>query len=310
MDRRNFLVSAMACAVAKGAATSPVPMRHYRHDVHLSVIGLGGMTLLGMEQSELNRFVAESFERGVNYFDVAPRYGDGEAETKLGPALRPYRKRSFLACKTEKRTAAEAREELERSLQRLETDHLDLYQFHAVHALSEVNQILGPGGAAEVFLQARKEGKVRYLGVSAHSVEAAFALMDRFSLDSILFPVNYVCYAQGNFGPQVLKRAREEDVARIALKPLAYSKTWPGYPGAFYMPIQDPALARQALRFTLSEDVTAAFPPGPMEGVSPTEKAQVFRLALDLAAAFKPLTPGERRELLAGSAGVEPLFKA
>jgi hypothetical protein len=64
------------------------------------------------------------------------------------------------------------------------------------------------------------------------------------------------------------------------------------------------------LRFTLGEDVTAAFPPGPMEGVSPSEKARVFRLALDVAAAFKPLTSGERRKLLASSAGVEPLFKA
>jgi predicted aldo/keto reductase-like oxidoreductase len=266
------------------------------------------MTLLGMEQSEVNSFVAEAFERGVNYFDVAPRYGNGEAETKLGPALRPYRKEVFLACKTEKRTAAEARPELERSLQRLETGHFDLYQFHDVETVAEVDQILGPGGAAEVFLKARKEGKVRYLGASLHSVEAAFRLMERFKLDSILFPVNYVCYAQGNFGPQVLKRAKQANVARIALKPLAYSKSWAGHPGAFYRPIEDAALAHKALRFTLGEDVTAAFPPGAMD-YSPAGNARLFHLALDFAAEFKPLTNSERRELLASSAGVEPLFK-
>ncbi len=309
MNRRSFLAATLATAVARGDSTRLLPKRHYRDDVQLSIIGLGGMTILGMEQSEVNRFAAQAFERGVNYCDVAPRYGDGEAETKMGAALKPYRKKIFLACKTEKRTAAEAQVELERSLKRLGTDHFDLYQFHAVQSAQEVDQILGTGGAAEVFLRARKEGKVRYLGVSAHSVEAAFRLMDRFRLDSILFPVNYVCYAQGNFGPQVLKRAKELNVARMALKAFAFSKKWPGHPNAFYQPIEDPALARQSLRFTLGEDVTAALPPGAME-VPADLNAHLYRLALDFAAAYEPLTASEREDLLASAAGIEPLFKA
>jgi aryl-alcohol dehydrogenase-like predicted oxidoreductase len=295
--------------MAEGASTRLLPKRHYRDDIQLSLIGLGGMTILGTQQSEVNRFVAEAFERGVNYCDVAPRYGNGEAELKLGVTLRSHRKKTFLACKTEKRSAAEAQIELDRSLKRLQTDHFDLYQFHAVQSAQEVDQILGTGGAAEVFLRARKEGKVRYLGVSAHSVEAAFSLMDRFRLDSILFPVNYVCYAQGNFGPQVLRRAREMGVARMALKAFAYSKTWAGHPDAFYRPIEDPALARQSLRFTLGEDVTAALPPGAMEAPADLN-AHLYRLALDFAAAYEPLTAREREDLLASSAGVEFLFKA
>ena len=82
----------------------------------LSVIGFGGIVVCGMSQKEADRIVAEAFDRGVNYYDVAPSYFDGEAETKLGPALEPFRKRSFLACKTMARDAAGARTELERSL--------------------------------------------------------------------------------------------------------------------------------------------------------------------------------------------------
>ena len=328
MKRRSFLVAALGSAVvartgstgslrdlldlaetAEKGSTLPLPRRHYRDDVRLSIIGLGGMTLLGMEQSDVNSFVARAFERGVNYFDVAPRYGDGEAETKMGLALSSCREKVFLACKTEKRNSSEAQIELDRSLKRLRTDHLDLYQFHALNAVSEVDQLLGPGGAAETFLRARKEGKVRYLGFSAHSEDAAIALMDRFKVDSVMFPVNYVCYEQGHFGPQVLKHAKQLDVARIALKPMAYSKNWETYPDAFYRPIQDAALAIKALRFTLGEDVTSALPPGALQ-TAPAEKARIYHLALDYVSGFTPLTSAERTELLAGSAGIKPLFQS
>jgi aryl-alcohol dehydrogenase-like predicted oxidoreductase len=87
----------------------------YKGDVKLSIIGFGGIVVCGMEQTSANAIVSEAFERGVNYFDVAPSYFDGEAEMKLGPALEPYRKRSFLACKTTVRDAEGARKELERS---------------------------------------------------------------------------------------------------------------------------------------------------------------------------------------------------
>jgi len=289
-------------------AARPLPRRRYRDDVELSIIGFGGIVVVGAEQTEADRRVKASFDRGVNYFDVAPSYFDGEAERKLGLALRPLREKVFLACKTQKRDAAGARAELEQSLQRLHTDHFDLYQFHAVTSMKDVEQILAPGGAAETFLKAREEGKVRYLGCSAHSVEAALAMMDRFPLDSILFPFNFVCFRQGNFGPQVIARAKEKGVARLALKALAHHP-WPkgtsrqqtAYPKCWYKPVDDPKLARQALRFTLSEDITAAIPPG---------DEKIYEMALDLAAGFKPLSAAEREKLLASTAGLEPLFRA
>lgn len=309
MERRDFLRSALAGSVAAAGArgaTKAVPKRRYRDNVELSVIGFGGIVVCGMDQKDADAEVAQSYERGVNYFDVAPTYFDGEAETKLGNALRPYRNNVFLACKTTQRDAQGARRELEQSLQRLHTDHLDLYQFHAVTKMDEVERILGPGGAAETFLKARDEGKVRYLGCSAHSEEAALAMLDRFKLDSILFPINFVTMTQANFGPRVITKAKEKGAARLALKALALT-AWTGkadagrsaHPKAWYRPVEDRELAERALRFTLSEDITAAIPPG---------DEKLYRMALDLASGFRPLTVPERAALTARAREVKPLF--
>ena len=108
-----------------------LPQREYgKTGMKLSIIGFGGIVVKDTEQKHANRIVAEAFERGVNYFDVAPTYGD--AELKLGPALEPYRKKVFLACKTTERQRGGASEELKESLKRLRTDYLNLYQLHAI----------------------------------------------------------------------------------------------------------------------------------------------------------------------------------
>lgn len=315
IKRRNFIKTSLAAGaavvfskLAKADALpgeKTLPRRRFKDDVDLSVIGFGGIVLIGQSPQAATRMVAEMINRGVNYYDVAPTYGNGEAEEKLGPALEPYRKQIFLACKTTRRDAPGAQEELDRSLRRLRTDHFDLYQFHGITKRQEVDKIFSKGGAAETFIRARDEGKIRYMGFSAHSVESALAMMDRFAFDSVLFPINFVCYAQGNFGPQVVQRAKEQGVARLALKTLAYTP-WPKeakstYPKCWYRPIEDRARAFQALRFTLSEDITATIPPG---------EESLFRLALDLASDFKPLSAKERADLLASTQGLEPLFKA
>jgi len=305
MKRRSFLQGLAATAMVPNMlADAKIPKRVYKGDVKLSLIGFGGIVVVGMEQSEAHRTVAEAFERGVNYFDVAPSYFDGEAEMKLGPALQPYRQRSFLACKTMARDAAGARKELEQSLVRLKTDHFDLYQFHAVSKTEDVEKILAPGGAAEAFVKARQEGKVRFLGASVHDVKAAVALMDGFDLDSVMFPLNFVLVQEGNFGPQILDKAKAKGVTRIALKALAYT-TWPSrqhdrWRKCWYEPIENPALAEKAFRFTLTEDVTAAIPPG---------EEVLFRMALGFAEHFRPLDNKERQELLAQARGVQPLFR-
>jgi aryl-alcohol dehydrogenase-like predicted oxidoreductase len=316
MKRRDFLGSGLGAllstymgkwAHAKSTATNAIPRRIYKDNIELSIIGFGGIVVVGMEQTNANAIVKESFDKGVNYYDVAPSYGDGEAEQKLGIALVPFRKKSFLACKTTRRDAKGAQLELEDSLKTLRTDYFDLYQLHAVSSMNDVEEIFAADGAMETFVKAKKEGKTRYLGFSAHSVKAALALLDRFDFDSVLFPVNYVCFSQGNFGPQVIKKAKEKGAARLALKAMAYTN-WPEekednhpFPKCWYQPIHEKDQAELALRFTLSEDITAAIPPG---------DERLFRLALNTVPDLKPITKNEREALLKQTEGVRPIFRS
>jgi predicted aldo/keto reductase-like oxidoreductase len=309
MDRRTFLggaASLTAALAASAESAPPIPKRRLgKTNERLSIIGFGGIVVVGHEQSDADRFVREAYDRGVTYYDVAPSYANGEAEEKLGKALVGLRDRVFLACKTARRDRKGADEELRVSLARTRTNHFDLYQLHALTSMQDVDQALGKGGAIETLLEAKRSGVVRYLGFSAHSVDAALAAMERFAFDTILFPFNYVCYAAGNFGPQVLKAARSKGMGCLALKAMAY-RPWPDgaerkYPKCWYEPLDEPDRAARALRFTLSEPITAAIPPGDV---------RLFRLAMDLAARHKPMSRAERERLLAEAKSVTPLFKA
>lgn len=272
----------------------------------LSLVGLGGVVLVGMSQLEADSIVGEALDRGVNYFDVAPSYGqDQETERRLGPALKAHRDGVFLACKTGQRDREGAAHELRRSLEHLHTDHFDLYQLHAISTRAEVERALGPGGAMEAILEAQQQGLVRHIGFSAHSVEAALYALDAFPFASALFPINFVTFYEGGFGPQIIARAEEKGAARLALKAMARTNWKPDaerpYPHCWYEPLSDPRLAELALRFTLSQPITAAVPPG---------DPRLFRLAMDIADRFQPITDAERDELRAYAKGLEPIFKA
>lgn len=319
MDRRDFLRKGTAAAGlaasqkilsplarAGEAGTTPFPKRRLgKTGVDLSIIALGGIVVTDTEQSFANNIVAEAFDRGINYFDVAPTYGN--AQERLGPALEPYRQRSFLACKTTQRGKEGAAAELEQSLTLLRTDHLDLYQLHALTKMEDLDKAFGPGGAMETFLAARKAGKVRFIGFSAHSAETALAALDRFDFDTILFPINFVLFSQASFGPQVLARARQKGMGVLALKAMAKTP-WPKSmkeserpnPKCWYQPCALPEEASLALRWTLSQPITAAVPPG---------EERYFRLAMDVAQRFEPLKEEEEKKFMARAAGVEPIFR-
>ena len=270
----------------------------------LSIIGFGGIIVCGMEQANANAIVREAIDRGINYFDVAPSYFNGEAEQKLGIALEGVRKNVFLACKTLKRKKEDAVKELRESLKTLRTDHFDLYQLHSMSTKEDLQQAIGPGGAIEAFAEAKQQGLVRYLGFSAHSAEIALELMDKFDFDSVLFPINWVCSLNANFGPQVIEKAQAKGMGRLALKAMAKT-VWSNeeekkeYPKCWYKPVTDPEEANLALRFTLSEPITAAIPPG---------DERLFRVAMDIASDFKPLTEAERENLKQKAAGLKPIF--
>jgi len=269
----------------------------------LSVVGFGGIVVMGVEPAEAERVVATAVEeRGVNYFDVAPDYGN--AEERLGPALEPYREAVFLACKTGKRDARGAEEELEASLRRLRTDRVDLYQLHGIQTMEDVDRVSAPGGALEALARARRKGLARYLGFSAHSEAAALVLMGRFAFDTILFPFNWVCWHEGRFGPRVLAAAREKGLGILALKALAKRPWRDGEPRrwskAWYAPVETPAEALLAMRFTLSKPITAAVSPGHPE---------LLWWACDAAEQFTPLSEEEAAGLARRSAGLEPIFR-
>jgi aryl-alcohol dehydrogenase-like predicted oxidoreductase len=274
-----------------------------RTGCEISIIGFGGIVVKDVPQAEADRSVAEAFDRGVNYFDVAPSYGD--AEERLGPALAPYRDRVFLACKTMHRTRDEAAAELRASLERLRTDHVDLYQLHALATREDLERALGPGGAAETLVEAREAGLTRFVGFSAHSQEIALEAMERFEFDTVLFPINFTEYFQARFGPAVVERAGQKGMGRLALKAMARQR-WPeggdrtAWPKCWYEPVADPEEAALALRFTLSQPITAAIPPG---------EPRLFRLALDVGERFTPITAEEQAELRRRAAAYAPFFE-
>jgi aryl-alcohol dehydrogenase-like predicted oxidoreductase len=271
--------------------------------ISLSIIGFGGIVVMGAEQDEANRRVRAAFDRGINYYDVAPTYGD--AEERLGPALVGLRDQVFLACKTTKRNKQEAAEELRTSLKHLQTDHFDLYQLHAVSSVEEAQTCLGPGGALEAFLEARDAGMVRYLGFSAHSAEAAVWLLEQFPFDSVLFPVSYSTFYEGGFGPQIMEAAQKRGAARLALKAMA-RRPWPEgadrsiAQNTWYEPHTDPKEAELALRWALSQPITAAIPPG---------DPRLFNMALDIAERFMPLSAQEQETVLERAGQNQPLFR-
>ena len=286
---------------------APIPRRQYgRTEEQLSVIGFGGMVVQDVTPKEAKKFVAYAVDQGINYFDVAPFYGN--AQQRLGPALKPYRQNCFLACKTLERDAAGAKRELEESLRLLKTDHFDLYQLHALTDVEEVEEAFGPGGAMETFLKAQKDGKIRYIGFSAHSEEAAHAAMDRFGFDSILFPLSFTAWIKGKFGPSVYKRAKKAGMGVLALKAMMHGN-WPKdmkeserpWEKAWYEPFDDIDKAALGLRFTLHLPVTALIPPGHWE---------LFELAVKLAraGALVPLNANEQKLIRQIARKSDPLF--
>ncbi|HHT27279.1 MAG TPA: aldo/keto reductase [Firmicutes bacterium] len=264
-----------------------------RTGLKVNCFAFGGILLRGMEQSAANRAVAQAIERHINYFDVAPSYGD--AQNLLGPALAPYRADVVLACKTVERTKDGAAKELRDSLSILQAEYFDIYQLHALDKPEEIETVFGPGGAMEALLEARDAGLIRHIGFSAHSRQAALTLLDRFDFDTVMFPLNYAYWLKGQAGPEVVKRAEERNMGCIAIKALAHRPWLPGerqgYPNCWYKPINDhPELADLALRFILSQRVHVAISPGDLE---------MLWLGAEIASRFQPITDAETARLKA-----------
>ncbi len=298
MRRNEFFLASLAvagigwrpslAARARGDIVStpgPLPRRPLgKTGEHLSVIGFGGNIIREQPQSEADRMVREAYEQGINYFDVAPLYGN--AEELMGPPLEDFRKEIFLGCKTNQRFAEGSQMELERSLKRLHTDYFDLYQLHYITSHGDMEKIFGPGGAIETLDKAKRDGKVRFLGFSAHSEEAALYAMDHYDFDTVMFPVNYVCAFSGDFGPRVVQEAHRRGIGILALKPGARRLHQKGeqregeFGKCWYRPFEEMDEISLSYRYTLSQPVTSALAP---------QFESLHKKAVEAGKNFKPL---------------------
>ncbi len=270
-----------------------------------SIFAFGGIVVMNTPQQEANEIVKEAFDAGINYYDVAPSYGN--AQDILGPALKPFRKDVLLACKSGKRDRDGLFYELHESMKLLHTDYFDVYQLHALTSPEEIDQALAPGGALEALKDAKKEGLVRHIGFSSHSDAGAMRLLETGVFDSMLFPINWALWLNKGMGQGPLAEAARQNMARPAIKALAFGPKQSnddGYDKCWYRPIVDDAdLADLALRFTLMQDVSLAVSPGDV---------RMLRLGLSILGKYHgnppPLTDEEMSILKTRAAAVSELI--
>lgn len=202
MKRRTFFGS--AAAAAAGLTANPhvlraqvkpgdIPMRTLgQTGEKITIIGQAGGRFPMISYEEAKTITRRAYDLGINYFDTARLYWEGRSEQVYGEVLSPFRKKVFLTSKCHRYSKAEAMEDLESSLKALKTDYLDLWQIHQVGEMKEVEQIFGPNGSIEAFVQAKKQGKARFIGFTGHrDPQVHLEMLKRFQdYDTILMPLN------------------------------------------------------------------------------------------------------------------------
>jgi aryl-alcohol dehydrogenase-like predicted oxidoreductase len=238
----------------------PIPKLPFGRLSHLSTRTIFGAAALGnVSQSEADRTLDVLLQYGVNHIDVAASYGD--AELRIAPWLKRYPQHFFVATKTGERTAAGAKEELHRSLDRMGIDHVDLWQLHALADPIEWEIALSPGGAIEAAVEAKEQELVRGIGVTGHGLQIAAThrrSLERFDFDSVLLPCNYITlqnqYYAENFNA-LLATCRERNIAMQTIKSIAY-QMWMGKPptrSTWYIPLESQADIDMAVWWVLSK---------------------------------------------------------
>lgn len=234
--------------------------------------------LSGLEQKLVDEIVEQSVLSGVNFFDVAPTYGD--AEVKLGNALYGIRNKILLSCKTTRRDRDGAMLELKQSMKNLRTDYFDFYVMHGISDIEkDVRVALSDNGMLVTAIEARKQGIVRRIGFSAHSEEAAIFALNSWDFDFLMFPVNIFSFQKSGFGKRIIEIASEKNVDLIGIKVLAFQR-WhtktekTKYPNCWYQPVEDREIARAALAWALKQNIVSAIPPADI---------RIFKMALELA---------------------------
>ena len=235
-----------------------IEKRPFGRTGHMSTCAIFGAAALSrVTQEEADQTFDLLLSYGVNHIDVAASYGD--AELRVGPWMETRRQDFFLATKTEERTHEGAWAELQRSLERLQTDHVDLWQMHILVDPKDWETAMGPGGALEAFIKAREQGLTRFLGVTGHGVtQAAMHLrsLERFDFDTILLPYSYTMMQNLDYAAdfdRLMQVCRERNVAVQTIKSLVRAP-WGDRPqtrATWYEPLEDQADIDLAVHWVL-----------------------------------------------------------
>ncbi|HJT70051.1 MAG TPA: aldo/keto reductase [Terriglobales bacterium] len=301
MDRRDFLKKSAIASFATSltsqvsrAADSPIPHRTLgRTGEKVSIVGIGGYHIgaPSADEQEGIRIIRTALDSGVNFLDNCWDYNGGESEVRMGKALRNgYRKKAFLMTKIDGRTKAAAAKQLNESLQRLQTDHIDLLQFHEVIRPEDPDRIFASGGGMEAVIEAKKAGKVRYIGFTGHKspdyhnkmLETAFA--HNFTFDAVQMPLNVMDAHYESFEKKTLPILLKHNIGVLGMKPMGdkiilNSKT---------------ATPVECLHYAMNLPTSVV--------ITGCDSMQILQQALQAARTFKPMSTEQVAAVLAKTA--------
>jgi len=299
MDRRDFLKKAAGTTVLTslgsklyGAADS-FPQRVLGHTGEkVSLIGIGGYHLgKGSDEQESIRIVRTALDSGVNFLVNCWDYNGGVSEIRMGKALRDgYRQKAFLMTKVDGQTRQAAEQQLEESLRRLQTDHIDLLQFHEVIRETDPARIFGEGGSMEAALAARKQGKIRYIGFTGHKspdihlkmLKTAFA--HQFTFDAVQMPLNVMDAHYDSFEKKVLPVLVKHEIGVLGMKPM----------GDSIILRSKTASPTECLHYAMNLPTSVV--------ITGCDSLAILQQALDAARSFQPMNSDQVAQLLSRTA--------
>ncbi len=284
----------------------PIPTLAFGRSGHISTRTLFGAAALGpVTQKEADETLEVLLRYGVNHIDVAASYGD--AELRLAPWLKHHREHFYLATKTGQRTADAAREELHRSLERMQVDYVDLWQLHNLADPIEWDIALSPGGALEAAIEAKQQGLVRAIGVTGHGLQIAAThrrSLERYDFDSVLLPYNYITMRNTYYAEQfnaLLATCQQRNIAVQTIKSIAY-RPWLGRPHVhttWYEPLTEQQDIDLAVHWALQQ-------PGIF--LNTVSDIHLLPRVLEAASRFVSGPTDEQMEELVARSGMQPLF--
>ena len=267
---------------------SEIPYRPLgRTGEQVSIMGLGGFHLGMPEEKEAIKIVRTAVDNGINFMDNCWDYMAGKSEIRMGKALRDgYRQKVFLMTKIDAHTGRAAVQQLEESLKRLQTDSMDLLQFHEVIRITDPEQIFSPGGSLEALLTAQKAGKIRFIGFTGHKSPAVHLEMLQtarehgFLFDTVQMPLNVLDAQYDSFETKVLPVALADKIGVLAMKPMCAGNIFKS----------KAVTAEECLRYDMSLPVSTV--------ITGCESLEILKKSLETARNFKPLSDEERTALL------------